>query len=354
MAKLSLWKENKGKDFNFIDKLSREQFYIGSVGLFIHKYLGIIDQGNQEDPSQPSENQSQSWNNLTIQDLTFVENRNRDYSEDVFELRGFYQQADNDFEMLQFGLTIADGTKFITFHLNDMIDKLGRKLVSGDVIEMPNLRDDALLGENEKAVNQWFVITDASWPTEGFSPLWYPHLWRVKAKPMNDAPEFYDITRNENNEVDPLIDLLSTANRDLERNDSVLEKAEQDVPNRNFETRQIYVVQDDEFGTQYPWVFAGDGIPPNNSKLADAGTQFPSSPNEGDYFLRTDYEPSRLFQRFGTNWRFVEINYRKTWNKANRILENHINNEETFKENGNTIEQRQPISKAVKPKSNFD
>lgn len=370
MAKLSLWKPNKGKDFNFIDKVSREQYYVGSVSLYIHKYMGIIDQGG-DDPSQPSKSARESWNNLSIQDMTLGEIRNRDYSDDVFELRGHYDQADNDFEMITAGLALADGTKFITFHLNDMIEKIGRKLISGDVIEMPNLRDDALLGEDQDAVNQWFVVTDASWPTEGFSPLWYPHLWRVKARPMTDSPEFDDITKDGNGNRDPLIDLLSTYNKQSDINDANVEKAEKDVPKRNFETRQVYVVIDsiteEEFNRDFgdgfnryreikhgnPWIFAGDGIPPNQSVKAEAGSKFPSSPSEGDFFLRTDYEPSRLFQYTGKKWEFTEVDYRKTWSKANRILENHINNENTFKEEGETIKEKQPISKAAKPKSNF-
>lgn len=354
MAKISLWKPNKGNDYKFIDRIAREQFYVGSLGIFVHKYVGIIDQG-ADDAAQPSavDQDVDQLSEIFIQDLTLMENRNRDYADDVIELRGHFNEADKDFELLQFGLTLADGTKFITFHLNDMIDKLGRKLMSGDVLELPNLRDDAVLDKDAAVPNQWYVISDASWPTEGFSPTWFPHLWRVKAKPMTDSPEFYDITRNEDGDIDPLKSILSTYNQDIEFSEAVEEQAENIVPERNFETRHIYVVAGDEFTSQYPWIFAGDGIPPNESVRAETGTQFPSSPSVDDYFLRTDYEPSRLFKYTGSKWKFVEIDFRKTWNKAHRILETHINNEDTFTEKDKEVEVRQPISKAVKPRVDF-
>ena len=353
MAKLSLWNPRKGKDYKFIDNIAREQFYAGGLGILVHKYLGVLDQDNTGDLSQANQETSDVWNETTIQDLTLMENRNRKYADDVIEMRGHFNEADKDFELLQFSIAMPNGTKFITFHLNDMLDKLGRKLMSGDVLELPNLRDDALLDVDAPAINQWYVISDANWPTEGFSPLWYPHLWRVKADLMTDSPEYFDITRDEDGLVDPLKDLLSTYNRNIEVNDKVTAQAESIVPERNFDTKHIYVVPGDEFGSQYPWIFAGDGIPPNESVRADTGTAYPLLPTDGDYFLRTDYEPSRLFQYTGSTWRFVEIDLRKTWTIATRKLETHINNDNTFTDDGEVIEEKQPISKVTKPKTDF-
>lgn len=343
MAKLSLWQKNKGKDFTFQDTIAREQFYVGSLGIYVHRYEGVIDQGDTSDPSQPSEVTADEWNISTIQDMTFIENRNRKYSDDVFEIRGHFNEADKDFDLLQFNLALANGSKFVTFHLNDMIDKLGRKLMAGDVLEMPNLRDDALLDENARAINQWYVITDASWPTDGFSSTWLPHFWRVKAEPMLDAPEYDDITQREGS--DTLLDLLSTAARDAEVNDAVVAKAAVDVPHRNFKVAHYYVVDGSEFGGQYPWIWGGDGIPPNNSVRADAGNTYPDTPIDGDYFLRTDYEPTRLFQFQIDKWRFVEFDFQKSWETAERILETFINNDETFEDDdGSTVDVKQPVS----------
>ena len=40
MPRLSLWREQKSNDFNFIDNTIREQFLVGGTAFLVHKYLG--------------------------------------------------------------------------------------------------------------------------------------------------------------------------------------------------------------------------------------------------------------------------------------------------------------------------
>jgi hypothetical protein len=89
---------------------------------------------------------TQQPNPLFIEDLLLLENRDRVYAPDVFVMRGVYRTQDIDFDLTQFGLFLNGDTLFITFHYNNMIDTLGRKLMSGDVIEVPNLKDYHPLG----------------------------------------------------------------------------------------------------------------------------------------------------------------------------------------------------------------
>lgn len=349
MPKLSLWNNIKGKDYNFIDKVSRETFYVASLGILIHKYIGVINQGDKDDLTQPSSDQT-PYDISTIQDMLWIENRNRKYDTTVYELKGQFQEADKGFEMLQTNLAISDGTKNITFHLNDMIQIIGRKLMPGDVIELPNILDEYMLDEKTTPTTQWYVVEDASFPSDGYSPLWWPHLWRVKVKPLTDAPEYKDITQRNDETIEHL---LSTYLRNVEVNDAVENQAIKEVPLRNFETKHFYIVPGDEKGMQYPWIFAGDGVPPNNSIKADNGTRFPANVNDNDYFLRTDYEPAQLFQYANGRWNSIEIDYRKTWNKAHRILETFINETGTRKDGNEIIPIKQPLNKAVKPKADF-
>ena len=74
-----------------------------------------------------------------------MENRDRKYDPDVFELRGVYNVSDNDFDLTQFGLFLTNDTLFISFHINDMVERMGRRLMPGDVIELPHLRDELYL-----------------------------------------------------------------------------------------------------------------------------------------------------------------------------------------------------------------
>jgi hypothetical protein len=123
-----------------------------------------------------------------------MENRDRKYDTDVYRMRGHYQVADQDFDLSQFGLFLATGTLFMTFHLNDMLDGVGRKIMAGDVLELEHLTDyDPLNQDIPAALKRFFVVGDCSFASEGFSPTWWPHLWRVKINPLVDGQEYKDI-----------------------------------------------------------------------------------------------------------------------------------------------------------------
>jgi hypothetical protein len=75
-----------------------------------------------------------------------------------------------------------------------MIDTFGRKLMNGDVIEVPNLKDyNPLNAALPLALPRYYVIQDANFASEGFSQTWLPHLWRVKATPLTNAQEYNSI-----------------------------------------------------------------------------------------------------------------------------------------------------------------
>ena len=207
MPRLSLYKPFKSDDFTFIDSNIREQFDIGGTAVHVHKYLGPKQVVNSNDPSEPNYgsgletdptlnveiNPEGLINETKIQDLLFMENRDRKYDPDIFDLRGVYNVSDNDFDLTQFGLFLTNDTLFITFHINDMIQRLGRKLMPGDVLELPHLRDDLLLTNDREAINKFYVVQDSNRGSEGFSQTWYPHIWRVKVAPLTDTQEYADI-----------------------------------------------------------------------------------------------------------------------------------------------------------------
>jgi len=72
-----MWKNgNQSADYRFFDRAVSEQFTLGATSVLCHKYLGVQDQGNTGDLTQPSTlNQTES----AIQDLLFLENRDRKY-----------------------------------------------------------------------------------------------------------------------------------------------------------------------------------------------------------------------------------------------------------------------------------
>lgn len=191
MARLSLYRPEKTNDYKFLDRTIKEMFVIGATDLYVHKYLGVPNQGASNDFTQP---QYDSLNPTNIQDLLFLENRDRKYDTTIYRIRGHYNVQNLDFDLSQFGLFLNNDIIFITVHYNEMIELIGRKLMVGDVFELPHLTDYHPLNEAIPiGLRRYYQITDANFASEGFSQTWYPHLWRIKCEPLVDSQEFANI-----------------------------------------------------------------------------------------------------------------------------------------------------------------
>lgn len=288
MPRLSLYRTNKQNDYRFLDRTISEQFTIGGTDLYIHKYAGPATNSTSTDFTQPNYDTLDPTN---IQDLMFLENRDRKYDKDIYRLRGHYNVQNLDFDLSQFGLFLNNDIIFITVHYNDMIDIIGRKLMVGDVLELPHLLDYHPLNEAIPiAMKRFYQITDANYASEGFSQTWYPHLWRIKCEPLVNSQEFSDILNQpaeQDNylgdwtnttlyppgytvtfggktyesliqvpagisppnatywrpiENDTLADLLSTYNKNIQINNAALEEAKRLVPNSGYDNTNLYVI----------------------------------------------------------------------------------------------------------------
>lgn len=509
MPRLSLYKPQKGNDYKFIDRTAREMFQVGGVDVFIHKYLGpgavsawdstvdytvgtlvsrnnivyktVLQNTNQQPPDEeywqyvrqgtPSQPVYSEDDPFQIQDLLFLENRSRKYDSDVYVMRGVYNISDTDFNLSQFGLFLQNDTVFITFHINDTVEKLGRKLLSGDVIELPHLKDEWALNDLAFALKRFYVIEDVNRAAEGFSVTWYPHLYRAKCKPLVDSEEFKDIldsvADSDNHKgpwedgviyypgdvvtgpdgqnytciagpegtgvappdaavweiADSLRDIISTYNTEMQITSAVLNQAEADVDRSGWDTSKFYTIQKDAagrvelvtagtelldasvqtqatdsqgnllfdnnnnpvyVGTTASTVFrppeyndyggqwlVGDGQPPNGAPFT-AGISFPLSAVDGQYCLRTDYMPNRLFRFNGTRWVKMEDNVRMTMSNMGytdvvpggspddvflnkEVRQNQkstfINNERVSRINGKVVPEKQALSKVLRPKA---
>ena len=343
MPRLSLYKPERGQDYKFIDRQISEMFQVGGTDVYLHKYLGPTN----PDQATATADQPHYTNGIAvtnIQDLLLLENRDRKYDPSIYKIRGLYNVQNIDFNLSQFGLFIDNDTLFMTVHINDFITFIGRKPLSGDVIELPHLRDEFALNDFDFSLPRYYVIEDVGRASEGFSVTWYPHLYRLKLKKITDNQQFADILdqpANENSNI-TLRELLSTANKELEINDSVLAQAESDSPLSGFETRQFYTLAVDPTNGQtllqtadetvldasnitnttaevnnrakrsgYSGYLLGDGYPPNGVDFGH-GIQFPQLPAEDDFFLRTDMMPNRLYRYDGARWVKVEDKVRHT------------------------------------------
>ena len=83
------------------------------------------------------------------------------------------------------------------------------------------------------------------------------------------------------------------------------------------------------------------------------GIAFPATSHEGDYFVRNDFSPHRLFVRRGTKWHRLYDNVpgTKTWSERTYNAESFINDANTAIIDSEEFNERQPLSKVIKPKS---
>lgn len=397
MPKLSLYRPEKGADFRFIDRAINEQFQVGGTDIFVHKYIGPQDpQEGEATPTTPTNTNPVS--ELGIQDVLFMENRDRKYDKDIYVTRGIYTMQDIDFNLSQFGFFLANDNIMITFHLRNTVDLLGRKLMAGDVLELPHLKDEYALGESMVALKRFYVITDVTRAATGFSQTWYPHLIRCKCEPLVDSQEFKEIfdqeqfDTNGNSTGNTLRDILSTYQTNIDINNQIIAQAEEDAGESGYDTEHLYILPLKEDGTLdvadttlvdrdasesdhttdasslfvtpekdfYISYLQGDGIPPNGAPYT-FGISFPQGPVRGAYHLRTDYLPNRLFRYSGKSWVYIESDVRMTMtNKpsdgvaANSTstrqtqITSFINNNTTATIAGKVVNERQALSKALK------
>lgn len=383
MPRLSLYRPEKSKDYEFFDRIILEQFSVGGTDVFVHKYLGPKNpQAQNSTADQPIYD---FMSELNVQDLLLLENRDRDYDENIYIIRGIYNLQDNDFNLSQFGLFLSNDIIFMTIHINASVKTLGRKIIAGDVIELPHLADEYALNGYDFSLKRFYVVEEVTRASEGFSQTWYPHLYRLKLKQMPASSEFQDILDKPAGENTDLTneDLLSTINTDMEINNAVIAQAEADARLSGYDTSHFYTLQIDENGKTelvttdmttldasassefadrihqtperegYSGYLLGDGLAPNG-EVFGSGISFPISAIKGDYFLRLDFKPNRLFRFDGTRWIKVEDNVRHTLtNGPNRQTQKgtFINNTNSSVICDDVVDERQSLSKALRPRA---
>ena len=372
----------------YIDKMIYQMFQVGCTDVILHKYLGPVD------PSNPS----QSLGTTAIQDVVFLENRDRKYDVDIYTMRGHFQLQDLDFNLSQFALFLQNDNIFVTVHINNSVDILGRKIMAGDVIEIPVLKDEYALNDLSTALKRFYVVDSITRASEGYSVTWYPHLYKLKLVPIVDSQEYKDILNvpvgddadnfsgdyaptttyypgeivryngelyvvktdgsvpNTGTTISPpdvtiwdvygntsLQDLMSTYKTEMAINNAVVAEAESYVKSSGYDTRQFYTLATDGSGTVsllradvsmidttsllsgldagavynsptregYSGYLLGDGLPPNGG-IFGFGINFPNTPQQGDFYLRTDFLPNRLFRYDSNKWSMYEDSVRMT------------------------------------------
>ena len=384
MPRISLYRPEKTKDYEFIDKQVLKMFTVGGTDINVHKYLGPENPTDAE--ATADKPQYDAVKETNIQDMLFMENRDRKYDPDIYNMRAIYNVQDIDFDLSQFGLFLTNDTLFMTVHINSSVKTLGRKLMPGDVIELPHLKDEYALNDLQMALKRFYVIEDINRAAEGFSMTWYPHLYRLKLKQIYDGQEFKEIldlpADADNPGNDTLRDLLSTYEKEMQINNAVIDQAEADAAKSGYDISHYYTLATNDDGSValktadsgeieasgatsvdqqtdnpdrsgYQGYLLGTSDSPNGAPYG-MGISFPTNNQEGDYFLRTDFMPKRLFKYDGQRWVKVQDDVRVTLTNTdsrNTQKTSFINNTRASKIGGEEIKERQSLSKALRPKA---
>jgi len=349
MPRLSLYKPEKGNNYKFIDHHISQMFQVGGTDVYLHKYVGPKnpDEGTADQPIYDVISPT------NIQDLLFLENRDRKYDPEIYRIRGIYNVQNIDFNLSQFGLFIDNDTIYMTVHINDFINYIGRKPISGDVLELPHLRDTFQLSTADVALPRYYVIEDVGRASEGFSATWYPHLYRLKLKKLTNNQQFadilnqptgadadkfagdydptttyyqgqiiryngelYTVTQTTTGNAPPnstyfepyagitLESVLSTRAKELEINDSVLQQAEADAALSGYETRQFYTLAVDPI-TGEALLNTADETTLDSSNISYSVTENAARPKKTGYtgYLVGDGFPSNGYD-FGHGIQF--------------------------------------------------
>lgn len=377
-----MWDPRKREDFYLIDGIVKEYIDVGGTGVIVHKYEGPELASGPDQALIPDDNTfptaatigNRPVDETLISDVLLLENPNRKYSTQrgvTFDLRGVYQVTDVNWIIAQIGaMGGGNGPIVMDFHLLGHVQNMGRKLMSGDVLELPHLRDEDLLDPTRFPIPKYYVVKDASRAADGYDAHWWPHVWRVRAVEMKNQQEFFAIINSaledefgnqqfdENGKLVTVGDAVSDCSTKSDIDSQLYDEAIRQFPKRYFEHRHLWI--DPEMiksGKHRIPFFYGDGVPPNGAVLVGRGKSFPTDgTNDGDWFLHLGTYPQSLWQKQEGQWHRAEIDWRSIQDEnnpgqhTNELLKTFINNTKKTQLGNKEVDQRVYLSQARKPR----
>lgn len=230
-----------------------------------------------------------------IEDLFFLENRNKDYATSAITLKVQYDVGETGTDFSRFGIDIPLQYVF-TISFARMVELLNRPIVVGDIIELPN---EMQYNTKLVGVKKWFEVTDTGWSANGYAPNWQPILYRFTAEPLIANTGNRDVLGYKKNvidssDVDFLFDTTQVVTIQNTSNENIKSDASQSVPETGTDVSDMPFSEGLTIDNTNPYI--EDGLPPNGLPYTEA-TDFPNNPIDGAYHRLTYPGDTRIATR---------------------------------------------------------
>ena len=97
------------------------------------------------------------------------------------------------------------------------------------------------------------------------------------------------------------------------------ELAREHVNTTWYDTTILYFCPDHPSRRPFRWT--GDGQP-DNGEPVDQGSEFPTDPVPGDWFVRMDFAPNRLYRFMESGrWKLMETDNKREWQPYNWVVQ---------------------------------
>lgn len=298
--------ERRSKDSSFVSGIVAEQINRGGVVVYVWLLEGFFSQKNADGTLATALDEELDGK---IQDAILMENRDRRYSDDAVRLRGSYKVSESELDFARFGMMLSGDVVQMEFSKSEIERLCGRRFVVGDVIETPHLRD---IGIDGRPMNRYYEVKSIIRSPSGWDHAYENHIIAVTLRPIKDSQEFIDLMERTDKTGKTLQEQISQRGSMEELTGKIQQSAQEQAYTTWWDTSIIYVDPD----TQTPQRWTDDGLPPNGQPVTRVST-FPVSPTEGDYVLRVDMFPMRLYRYQAGKWLLKEIDRKREWGTYN-------------------------------------
>lgn len=307
---------DKNKDSRFLSGVISETITMGGVVCYIWLLEGTFDQvdNNGRASTQLDEGMGEAEDGIMslfgVQDAILGENRDRSYSKDCYRMKGTYAVSQNELDFARFGIMMNNDIIQLEMHKGDMERICGRRLIPGDIVEMPHLRE---VGLQKTVVNKYYQVDNVTKSPSGYDHTYNYHILALTLRPVVDAHEFIDIMERTDEYDNTIGSQLGNREAMEALTEKIQKSAAEQANTTGWDITPLYI--DDE-NNVFAHKWSADAEAPNG-KPVPMVSSFPQSPNDGDYVCRIDHFPNRLYRFQQGRWLLKEIDSKRDWQPYN-------------------------------------